>query len=87
MQPVHHYRSRCGSTYRVRTLAANQEQPSRVLQARCSRHASEFGPEYPTHPTEVDRLLSTGFFAEIIPELPRKDTGWCKRSVVVLALT
>ena len=69
MNQIAYYQSRCGSTYRVRTLAANREYPRRDLQARRSRHATAFGPEYPTHPAEVDRLLKTGFLVKIVSEL------------------
>lgn len=68
MNHISYYQSRCGGTYRIRTLGASSEQPSRVLQARRSRYALVFGPEYPTHPAEVERLLTTGFLVELSGE-------------------
>ncbi|MFC6223932.1 hypothetical protein ACFP2F_11830 [Hymenobacter artigasi] len=46
-----YYRASCGSLYRVRTL-----------QARRRTHASNFSPEYATHPDEVARLVAIGYF-------------------------
>jgi hypothetical protein len=66
MNHVSYYRSRCGSTYRIRVLTDNAQYPGRVLQARCSAHAVAFGPEYATHLAEVNRLLATGFLVELV---------------------
>ena len=68
MNHVVYYRSRCGSTYRIRYFAATREFSSRVLQSRCSKYTIEFGPEYPTHQASVKHLLSTGFLVKIDAE-------------------
>ena len=57
-----YYRARCGGLYRVRTLPATRQQPTRTLQARRSTYAPDFSPEYPTHPDEVGRLVAIGSF-------------------------
>ena len=66
---VQYYRSRCGSAYRIRVMAATSEMPSRVLQARCSSYSTVFGPEYLTHPEKINRLIAIGFLVEITREL------------------
>ena len=60
MSGTAHYRARCGRTYRVRSLVATRH--ARVLQAHRSTHAPDFSPEYPTHPSEVARLVAISFF-------------------------
>lgn len=62
MPSTTYYRATCGSLYRVRTTAASRHQPARTLQSRQSTHATIFGPEYPTHPEEVARLVAIGSF-------------------------
>jgi hypothetical protein len=62
MSSTAYYRATCGSTYRVRTLAATRHAPACVMQARRSTYAPDFSPEYQTTAAEVARLMAIGSF-------------------------
>jgi hypothetical protein len=57
-----YYLASCGSIYRVRTVTGGSRTENGTWQARRTRCAAEFEPEYPADPDDVAQTIRRGAF-------------------------
>lgn len=57
-----YYLASCGSIYRVRTVTGSSRSENGTWQARRTKRAADFEPEYPADPADVALAIRRGAF-------------------------